>query len=166
MSTLRVDNLQAGSNDYLLPLTELRQRRIKYMRDVYQFGSWTPSTSYAWMPGGYLDYAPLSASSRIRFTLALSMGHINGHAISHNIFYANGVEQGRHSISGQSPEHRHTYIWDVASWGTASGRIGYQTRNYGGSNQALMHSTYYWDGAGSNQVAQSEITLEEYIPIT
>jgi hypothetical protein len=166
MSTLRVDNLQAGSNEYLLPLTQLRQRRIKFAREVYQFGSWTPSTAYAWMPGGYIDYTPIDAASRIKFTIALAFAHTNGHAISHNIFYANGVERGRHSISGQSPEHRHTYVWDFASWGTTNARIGYQTRNYGTSNQARFHSTHHWDGVGSDQLAQSEITLEEYIPIT
>jgi hypothetical protein len=165
MSTLKVDNLQSGSREYLIPLKELSHRFIQQYRDVYIFGSWTPSTSYTWMPGAYVDFTPQETTSRIRFTLCLTMGHVNGHAISHNIFYANGVEIGRHSISGQSPEHRHTYVWDVPSWGTTPGRIGYQTRNYGTSNQALFHGTYYWDGVGSNQTAQTEILVEEYLPL-
>ena len=124
MSTLRVNNISSGSDEYTYPLSELKQRTLRTVRDRYYLGSWTPGTTYSWMPGGYLDFTPESASSRIRFSISLAMGHVNGHAISHNIFYANGTEIGRHSISGQSPEHRHTYIWDFASWGTTNGRIG------------------------------------------
>jgi hypothetical protein len=166
MSTIRVDNLQAGSRENLVPLGELRQRVLKTYRESYRGGSWAPANTYSWMPASFVDYTPISASSRIRFSLALSYAHTNGHAILHCIFFANGIEQGRHSISGQSPEHRHLYVWDVASWGTSSGRIGYQSRQYGTSNQPRIHGTHHWDGVGSNQAAQSEIVLEEYLPIS
>ena len=165
MSTLRVDNLQAGSREQLVPLTELKQRVIKTYRNQYRSGSWDPSDAYQWLPAGFHDYTPASASSRIRFSIAISYAHSSGHAIAHMIFYANGVEQGRHCISGQSPEHRHLYVWDVASWGTSSGRIGYQVRRYGGSNVPRFHGTHHWNGAGSNQAAQTEIVIEEYLPL-
>ena len=165
MSTLRVDNIQAGSRENLIPVSELRQRVIKTYRNQYRSGSWTPGTSYAWMPAGFADYTPASASSRIRFSISISFAHSNGHAISHCIFYANGVEQGRHTIAGQSPEHRHLYVWDFASWGTSNGRIGYQIRNYGTGNQGRFNGTHHWDGGGSDQAAQTEIVIEEYFPI-
>lgn len=166
MSTLKVDNLQAGSRENLVPLTELRQRVIKTYRNSYRSGSTTPASgSYNWLPAAYADYVPASASSRIRFSINLTFSHTNGHAISHMIFYANGVEQGRHTIAGQSPEHRHLYVWDFASWGTTSGRIGYQVRNYGTSNQGRFNGTHHWDGGGSDQAAQTEIVIEEYFPI-
>ena len=165
MSTLRVDNLRAGSAEAGFPLSELRHRVIKTYRNQYRGGSWLPSTTYQWAPAMYHDYTPASASSRIRFSISISYAHNDGHGISHCIFYANGAEQGRHSISGQSPEHRHLYVWDVASWGTFNARIGYQVRIYGTSNEGRFHSTHHWDGGGSNQAAQTEIVIEEYFPI-
>lgn len=165
MSTLRVDNLRGITNEALVPLSELRQRWLNSYYASYNSGSWTPSTAYGWAPGLFYDYTPASASSRIRATLNFSYSHANGHAICHCIFYANGVEQGRHSIAGQSPEHRHSYVWDFASWGTSAGRIGYQMRQYGSSNQPRIHGTHHWDGGGSNQNAMGEIIIEEYNPI-
>lgn len=164
MSTLKVNNIKSGET--ILPVSELRCRTIKTYREVYTGGSWDPSDTYAWLPSGYVDYIPSSASSRIRFNISLSFAHTSGHAISHCIFYANNVEIGRHNICGQSPEHRHLYTWDVASWGTTSGRIGYQVRRYGGSNIPRFHGTYYWNGGSNNQNAQSEILLEEYLPLS
>lgn len=167
MSTVRADNLQAVTSEVTLPLTELRQRVIKDFRSRYTGGSYIPGDAYAWALGMFQDYAPASASSRIRTTISFSYSHENGHAISHWIFYANGTEIGRHSIAGQSPEHRHTYVWDFASWGTSTGRIGYQVRRYNGSQQPRIHATHHWDGGGSNQssLAVGEMTIEEYFPI-
>lgn len=165
MSLIRVDNIQAGSGEFKVPLAELRQQVIKTFRQSYRSGSWTPGVTYAWMPAGYADYTPASASSRIRFSINISFAHSNGHAISHCIFYANGSERGRHTIAGQSPEHRHLYVWDIASWGTNNARIGYQVRNYGTSNQGRFNGTHHWDGGGSDQAAQTEIIIEEYFPI-
>lgn len=165
MSTLRVNTIQGVTSEITIPLSELRQRTIKDYRSTYNAGSWQPTTSYDWAPGMFFDYTPASASSRIRTTICFSYSHASGHAISHCIFYSNGTEQGRHSIAGQSPEHRHTYVWDFASWGTSVGRIGYQIRSYGGSNQPRFHGTHHWDGSGSNQNAMGEFRIEEYFAI-
>ena len=43
--------------------------------------------------------------------------------------------------------------------------IGYQIRNYGTSNQGILHATYHWDGGQSYQSAETEIVIEEYLPI-
>jgi hypothetical protein len=167
MTTIQVDNLQHQSREYLLPLTQLRQRTIKEYRQTYQNGSWEPNDSYNWAPGLWVDYQPASASSRIRCTWCFNFAHSDGHAISHCIFYTNGsTEQGRHSISGQSPEYRHTYVWEFNSWGTSRARIGYQIRRYGGSNRPRFFGTHHWDGVGSNQTGTSQIFIEEYLPIT
>lgn len=166
MSTLRVDGLKTPFQNAEIPVAELTQRVIKTYRNAYTGGSWEPALTYAWAPACFADYTPASASSRIRFNINISFAHINGHAISHCIFYANNVEIGRHSISGQSPEHRYLYVWDVASWGTNQARIGYQIRGYGSSNRPRFHGTHHWDGGGSNQNAQTEIVIEEYLPIS
>jgi len=172
MSTVRVDNLIASlpntsTSVAALPLSELRQRTIKDFRSRYSGGSYIPGDTYNWALGMFADYAPASASSRIRTSIGFSYSHENGHAISHWIFYANGVEIGRHSIAGQSPEHRHLYVWDFASWGTSTARIGYQVRRYGGSNQPRIHATHHWDGVGSNQSALciGDFSIEEYFAI-
>jgi hypothetical protein len=164
MSTLKVNNIK--NSDVILPVDELTCRVLKTYRNVYNGGSWDPTDTYAWLPSGYVDYTPVSASSRIRFNINISFAHTSGHAISHCVFYANNVEIGKHCISGQSPEHRHLYTWDVQSWGTTEARIGYQVRRYGGSNIPRFHGTFYWDGGGSNQNAQTEILLEEYLPLS
>ena len=165
MSTLITDVIKAGPLNDEVPIVELQQRVIKTFRNTYRAGSWAPSNTYQWMPASFADYTPASASSRIRFSLSLSYAHTNGHSILHCIFLANNIEQGRHSISGQSPEWRHLYVWDVPSWGTTEARIGYQARQYGTGNQPRVHGTHHWNGTGSNQAAQTEIVIEEYLPI-
>jgi len=166
MSTVKADNIQGGSRETLIPTSELRSRVIKSYQFNWNGGWWDPSDSYQWLPAGYHDYLPASANSRIRFTISLSYCHINGHGISHCIFYANGNEVGRHCIAGQSPEHMHTYVWDIASWGTTEGRIGYQIRRYGGSNSGRFHGVTHWDGIGEgNPTAHSEFLIEEYLPL-
>jgi hypothetical protein len=166
MSTLRVNNLSVGPEQLVIPTGELENRVIKDFRTQYAGGSWEPSDTYQWIPNAYVDYTPSSTNSRIRFTINLSFAHTSGHAIMHCIFYANGVEIGRHNIAGQSPEHRHTYVWDVASWGGSLARIGYQARRYGGSNIPRVHGTHHWEGAASNQNANTQIYIDEYFPMS
>ena len=173
MSSIFVNTIKEGpnmfdpyGNDKTMSVTELRHMMFKTYRTTYRSGSWLPSLAYQWMPNGYVDYTPASGSTLIRFSISLSAAFYNAHSITHNIFYAAGVERGRHSISGHHNEHRHLYVWQVASWGAGNTqRIGYQSRNYGSSNQGLFHGTGYWEGAGSNQAAQTEITIEEFLPI-
>jgi hypothetical protein len=166
MSRIKVNNISPGADQSLVSLGEMQVRIVKDYRFQYSGGSWEPSDSYQWIPNAYVDYTPLLTDSRIRFTINLSFAHTSGHAIMHCIFYANSVEIGRHNIAGQSPEHRHCYVWDVASWGGSLARIGYQARRYGGSNIPRVHGTHHWDGAGSNQNAHTQIYIDEYVPMT
>ena len=167
MTTLRVDNLQHQNREYLLPVSQLRQRVVKEYRQTYQNGSWEPSDSYAWAPGLWVDYHPARADTRIRCSWTFNFAHVDGHAISSCVFYSNGsTEQGRHSIAGQSPEYRHLYVWEFDSWGTTRARIGYQIRRHGGGNRPRFFGTHHWDGVGSNQTGTSQLLIEEYLPIT
>lgn len=167
MSNVVVSELIDYQTQENIPITRLNHRVIrKYIND-YKAGSWVPSiSSYQWMPGGYVDYTPASSLSRIRFNIRIAYAHTNGHSICHCIFYAANSEVSRHCISGQSPEHRHSYIWDIESWGTAEQRIGYQMRSYGSSNQPRINGTHHWNASGSDQAAHTQIVLEEYIPIS
>ena len=167
MSTVIVDNLSSdemvGSDN--IPLTELGYRVIKEYTSIYTSGQWNPNNSYAWMPGMYVDYTPLSSSSRIRVYCSVPGAGVNSaHAISHWIFYRNGTELGRHSVSGQHFEDNNTYTWDMASWGTTSGRIGYQMRSYANDNHEVrLYRTRYWNGGGSNQNCRGQFVLYEYL---
>lgn len=147
------------------PLTELGYRVVKQARATYDGGQWNPDNNYNWVPGMFNDYTPLLANSRIRMTCMIPFaGNVAAHAISHWIFYANGVEQGRHGVSGEHYEDQRTYAWDVASWGTSSGRIGYQMRAYANDNHEVRpFTTRYWDGVGSTQVCRGQYVIEEYI---
>ena len=167
MSTVIIDQLQFDPEQPQVPLTELGHRIIRNYRATYTGGQWNPDTNYNWVPGMFYDYTPESASSRIRVYCHLSYARNSGaaHGISHWIFYANGVERGRHSVSGNHLEDHSCYTWDFASWGTTSGRIGYQMRAYGNDNHEVRpHCTQYWDGGGSVQNSYSQFIIEEYLP--
>lgn len=174
MSLIIVDTIAEATNTFNpyqatkgMPVYELRHMIVKTARQTYQAGAWTPSNTYAWMPGGFIDYLPSRSDTQIRFSLNLSWGFGTPHNISHNIFYAAGTERGRHSISGNYSEGRHLYIWQVASWGAGNTqRIGYQTRAYAaGSHNTLYNTTGYHNGAGGNYPAQTEIYIEEILVI-
>lgn len=166
MSTLITDSLIINDRGDIVPLTELSRRMIRQYRANYDGGSWNPDTNYNWVPGMFHDYTPLSASSRIRARCHIPYAGVNAaHAISHWIFYANGVEQGRHGMSGNHLEDMSSYTWDFASWGTSSGRIGYQMRAYANDNHEVRpYTTRYWDGGGSGQVCRAQLIIEEYLP--
>jgi len=167
MSTLITDRILLDPNSDIapIPLTELGYRVVKQARATYDGGQWNANTTYNWVPGMFNDYTPLLATSRIRMTCMIPYARNTGssHCISHWIFYANGLEQGRHGVSGQHHEDMRTYIWDVASWGTSSGRIGYQMRCYADDNHEVRpYTTQYWDGGGSNQTCRGQYVIEEY----
>jgi len=168
MSILLVNEIKSGDNEPSIALTELGYRVIKNYRQTYTAGQWNPDNVYNWVPGMFFDYTPSSEASRIRVYCHLSYVGLNAaHGISHWIFYANGVERGRHNISGNHLEDNSCYTWDFPSWGTTAGRIGYQMRSYANDNNEVRpYTTRYWDGAVSNQNCIGQFIIEEYLPIT
>lgn len=167
MSTLVTDTISPDPNLDPLSLDQLRRRIIRETRSTYTGGGWRGNNTFQWVPGAYVDYTPLSASSRIRcyWTLPTASWVGNAQAISHWIFYSNGsTEQGRHNMSCNHKEHRATYVWDFASWGTSVGRIGYQMRMYTLNNHEMgVYSTRYWEGNGSNQNCYGQTYIQEYL---
>lgn len=166
MSTLYTDNLFIHDDLTQVPVLELTHRVLKQYRLTYTSGQWNPDTNYNWVPGMNASFAPVQSNSRIRVTCHIPYAALNAaHAITHWIFYANGVEQGRHSISGNHLEDNSVYIWDLASWGTGTATIGYQMRSYANDNNELrIYTTRYWNGGGSNQNAYGQFLIEEYLP--
>lgn len=166
MSTVIVDELYCDPHNAPVPLTELGHRVIKNFRQNYDGGQWNPNNSYNWVPGMFNDYTPLLGTSRIRVWCHIPYVGLNAaHAISHWIFFANGAEIGRHSVSGNHLEDYSVHVWDFASWGTTAGRIGYQMRSYADDNHEVRpYTTRYWDGGGSQQVCRGQFVIEEYLP--
>lgn len=166
MSTIRADKIQVGYGQEDIPLEELTCRVVKSEYIIDTPGAFTPGTSYTWITGLFRDYTPLLSNTRIRMNLRFGYAFLDNHAITHMIFYANGIEQGRHNISGLYIEHRHTYMWEVGSWGAGiNARIGYQARAYSTGNECRFHSTRHWDGTGTLQNTTYEIRIDEYIPL-
>lgn len=165
MSTLKVDNLYGDNIERPIEVSRLDHCIIKSYHADYTQGQWNPGTSFAWVPGQFVDYTPASGSSRIRVYCQIPMGGINAaHAISHWIFYANGNEIGRHNASGNHYEENLTYTWDFASWGTTEARIGYQMRSYSNdSNEVRVYTGRYWDGGGSQQNFYGAMSIQEYL---
>lgn len=165
MSKVIVDNLQTQPRAPYIPLSQLWYRPIKTQIQTYTAGQWNPDTNYNWIPGMFIDYIPASSRSRIKASCTIPYVGLNAaHGISSWIFYANGIEIARHSVSGNHIEDCTTYTYDVGSWGTTSARIGYQMRAHSNdSNEIRPYTTRYWDGGGSNQVCYGQMLIEEYI---
>ena len=77
----------------------------------------------------------------------------------------------RLNLSGQYPEMMPTlrYVIPISgSANTATGRqatwtsaktLKIQSREYGSSNEAFLHSTNYWDGTSADQFHQPNLTI-------
>lgn len=165
MSKIIVDQIDFDDKKVLIPVEELKHRVVKTYSATYTGGAWNPNNTFNWVPGMNYDYTPLLSNSKIRATCYIPSAGINSsHAISHWIFYANGVEIGRHCISGEHYEGFGSYTWEVDSWGAGVlGRIGYQMRSYANDNHEVRpFTTRYWDGGGSNQNSYGQFIIEEY----
>jgi hypothetical protein len=166
MSTLIVDNIICDPHLEQVPLTQLGYRIIRISRQNYDGGLWNANTTYNWVPGMNMTYTPARSDTRIRVWCHMPYGRNSGsaHGISHWIFYANGVERGRHSISGQHIEDMSVYVWDMASWGTSAAQLGYQSRSYADDNHEVRpYTTNYFDGGGSTQTCRGQMIVEEYL---
>lgn len=166
MSNLYTDNFYIHDDLTEVPVLELTHRVLKQQRQTYTSGQWNPDTNFNWVPGMNAFYTPVSASSRIRVTCHIPLCGLNAaHEISHWIFYAAGVERGRHSVSGNHFEDNCVYVWDFASWGTSNQQVGYQMRAYANDNHEVrVYTTRYWNGGGSNQNCYGQFLIEEYNP--
>jgi hypothetical protein len=164
MSTIQVNTVVGNHRQEEIPVSELGYRTYKRVRQLYTGGQWNPDTNFNWVPGMYYDYTPISGSTRIRITCHIPHAGLNAaHVISHWIFYTNGAEQGRHNMSGNHYEDAGTYIWEINSWGTSVGRVGYQMRSYSNDgNETRVYTTRYWDGGGSNQNCYGQLSIEEF----
>ena len=167
-ATLTTNALQTTSGSFVVPVRELTARVIqRYVAD-YSSGEWNPDNTSNWVPGSYVDFTPQRSDSRITYTWRCPHAWSNSaQAISHWRFYVNGVLYYWHGVSGNHIEDGCVMKWDVPSWGTTSGRIGYQVRSYSNDNhETRLYRTYYWDGGASTQNAKGQLIVEEYAGVS
>lgn len=169
MGTLTTNAFKNTAGTVVVPIKELKGRVIqRYLAD-YTGGEWNPDATSNWVPGAWVDFTPLRADSRISYTWRCPHAWSNAtHAISHWRFFVNGLLYYWHSTSGVHIEDGCTIKWDVPSWGTTAGRIGYQIRSYTNDNHEVrLYTTYYWDGTGrSAQNAKGQLIVEEYTGVS
>jgi hypothetical protein len=90
----------------------------------------------------------------------------NTHAISHWRFFVNGVLYYWHSVSGVHIQDGCTIKWEIPSWGTSAGRIGYQIRSYSNDvHETRLYRTFFWDGTTSTQNCFGQLIVEEYASV-
>lgn len=166
MGTFRTTAIQHPDGTLVVPTYELQRRVVQQFISNYTAGEWNPDNNYAWAPGSYVDITPRRADSRISYIWRVPHAWSNAtHVISHWTFYVNGVLYYRHSQSGVHIEDGNVMKWDVPSWGTTSGRIGYQIRSYANDNhECRIYCTYYWNGTGrAAQNCSGQLIVEEYV---
>lgn len=131
------------------------------------------STSYTPIRGSLIDYVPPAGTTAVTYQFHFSTYWGAAHAINHYKFFIDDAEvvYARHCRSGQYIEDRAVFEWTIdigaadntsygrhSVWSTPK-RLYMQVRQYGGSNYANLHGTYYWDGAGSNQFNLPQLTV-------
>ena len=145
-------------------------------------GTYTPTnvtaaqaltTSYATITGSELSYTPPSGTTCVVYDFAFQFTFYDANGIAHFRFYIDSdeVTNQRLNLSGQYPEMMPTlrYVIPISgSANTATGRqatwtsaktLKIQSREYGSSNEAFLHSTNYWDGTSADQFHQPNLTI-------
>lgn len=163
MGTLTLDTLSNTTGSFSIPVKDIETRVIQRYISTYTSGEWNPDNTLTWAPGGYVDFTPKRSDSKILYSWRAPHSYSNAaHAISTWKFYANGIQYNVHSVSGNYIQNGNTYTWEVPSWGTSMGRIGYQIRSHSNdSNEVRLYRTANWDGAGSNQNCYGQLIVEE-----
>lgn len=132
--------------------------------------------SYVDITGSTIAYVPPAEATRVeyQFEFACNWEGVGSHAISHYKFFIDNVEvvYARHNHSAVYDEDRNVFCWTIPIGGSADTNTGRQAtwtslktlkmqyRPYGtAGNTQRLHSTYYWDGAGSTQFSMPRISV-------
>lgn len=131
------------------------------------------STTYAKITGSSINYAPPIGTREVLYSFHFNTYWGADHAINDYKFFIGDSEvlYARHNRSQRYNEDRYAFEWAISIGGTTNlsyGRLSswnqplnlhMQVRQYGGSNFNNIHSTYYWDGAGGNQLGIPVLTI-------
>lgn len=165
MGTLTTNMITNSAGTVRAPVRELYGRVVQRFENTYTAGEWNPDNTSNWAPGSFVDFTPRYADSRISYIWRCPHSWSNAaHAISHWRFFVNGYLYYWHSTSGVHIEDGCVLKWDVPSWGTSAGRIGYQIRSYSNDvHETRLYRTFYWDGITNPQNARGQLIVEEYM---
>jgi hypothetical protein len=123
--------------------------------------------------GSQISYTPPSGTVCVIYDFTLHFTFYDANGIAHFRFFidSNEVTDQRLNLSGQYPEFVTTLRYVIPIGGSASTATGRQAtwtsaktlkiecREYGSSNEAYLHATKYWDGAGSAQFNRPNLTI-------
>lgn len=133
------------------------------------------NASYADITGSSITYTPPTGTTRVMYRYDFdSYWQTTAQSITHFKFFIDGVEvvYARHCRSMQYLEYKSTFEWIIPIGGNADANTGrqatwtsgkvlkMQARRYAaGSNGQDLNGTTYWDGTGSNQFNQPQISI-------
>ena len=123
-----------------------------------------PNTDYYDVNGSSIVYTPPTGTTLVIYEYAYTQFRWDAHGIAHYKFSIDGnviVNSYYSKSANQQLEHLIHFKFPIniggstnydtgqlASW-SSSRTLVLRGRRYGGSNEALIHATYYTDGAGS-----------------
>ena len=113
------------------------------------------STGYANLNGSVRTYTPKYSDSTIVYMHNFQIGYRDAHDIAHFRIYHNGSHwtgcDSTYSCQSYGDD-RFTMMARLGSWGAGVSReTKVMVREYGGSNEAHMNATGYWDGGGGDR---------------
>jgi hypothetical protein len=132
------------------------------------------TTTYADITGSSISYTPPSGTVCVLYEFIFAYVFIDDHAISHFRLYIDSdeVTDQRQTIACQSrPQWQQSlrYIIPIGGTGsTATGRqstwttaktLKIQGRDYGGSNDAELHTADHWDGTSFSGVIKPKLLI-------
>lgn len=155
---------------------------VKVASGTYDFPNITTqqsaTTTYQKISGSSISYVPPVGATRVTYNFQYNTYWVSDHAINHYKFYMDDQEvvYARHCRSQRYNEDRTTFEWNISIGQAASPSISYgqlqrwtqpielymMVRIYGGSNNNNIHGTYYWDGAGGNQLGIPILTITAF----
>ena len=132
------------------------------------------TSTYADVTGSTLAYTPPAGTTRVVFTFGCQVSYKDTNAISHWKLFLDSdeVTAFRRSASASIGEIFHSLSWIftiggsavtatgvVESWGSAK-TIKLQSREFGSSNEAELHTTTNFDGGASAIVVPPTISIK------
>ena len=148
----------------------------------YQNGTFNPydigevqnlTTTFAFVIGSNATYQPPVGTSRVIYEFNFQYGKVDALSITSWKLFLDNVEvtKARHEFSGEDLGGRFSFKWvfgiggsadastgRVASW-TGTKTIKIYAREYGGSYEAKIHSTNWWDSGSTDQLTLPVMTI-------
>lgn len=132
------------------------------------------TATYQDLTGSVINYTPPSGSTCVIYDFQFNVAYLDAHGIGNFKFMIDGTEQTelkRSLAAGNYLEGSFNIRHVLPIGGTASTATGRQsswtspkelkilTRSSYDTNKLRIHSTYYWDGTGTNQFCKPNLVI-------